>query len=139
MSKVLFSILLAAALVPDDTRYNVRAERMFEGIVASAGHVINGIVFFPLATDERVIEVELGPKEFVAKKGFNLKAGEMVTVVGVSTVAGGREMVLAREVRTMRAVLVLRDRNGLPMWDLDRPVEMDPEFSESNMCEMVMP
>jgi hypothetical protein len=144
-SKIFLSVLIAASLpvisafALDGARYNVMAERMFEGIVASPGHVVDGMVFFPLRTEDRLIEVELGPKNFVGKSGFNLKVGEMVSVIGALADMGGQEVVLAREVRTMRAVLIVRDRNGYPMWDSTRPVEMDPEFSESGMCEMIMP
>jgi hypothetical protein len=63
----------------------------------------------------------------------------MVTVIGMSIVAGKRETVLAREVRTMRGALILRDRNGLPVWDSNRPVQMDTEFPEDTLCEMIMP
>jgi hypothetical protein len=122
-----------------DARYNVMAERMVDGEAAGPGHVTDGIVFFPLRTGDRVIEVELGPKDFVRRSGFNLKAGEMVTVLGAPAKAGENRVLLAREVRTMRALFVVRDRNGRPMWDANRPVEMDPETSESTLCEMIMP
>ena len=133
-SKIIFSILAVAALIlapaarADNAPYNMMAERVFDGMV-----------FFPLVTNDRVIEVQLGPKDFVGKSGFNLKAGEMVTVLGMSAIVREREIILAREVRTMRAVLIVRDRNGQPMWDANRPVQMDPEFPESGLCEMIMP
>ena len=144
-SKIIFSILAVAALIlapaarADNAPYNMMAERVFDGMVASPGHVVDGMVFFPLVTNDRVIEVQLGPKDFVGKSGFNLKAGEMVTVLGMSAIVGEQEIILAREVRTMRAVLIVRDRNGQPMWDANRPVQMDPEFPESGLCEMIMP
>jgi hypothetical protein len=127
------------ALALDGARYNVAAETMWEGVVASQGHVVNGLVFFPLSTEDGMMEVEIGPRDFVARSGFNLKTGEMVTVIGAPAIEDGRDVVLAREVRTMRAVLVVRDRNGLPRWNAARPVEMDPEFSDSTLCEMIMP
>jgi hypothetical protein len=141
MTNLLLSILIVATLAVDDmdTRYNPAAERMFDGTAASTGHVVNGVVFFTLMVGDRVVEVELGPKEFVGKSGFNVKAGEMVSVIGMSRVAGKRETVLAREVRTTRDALILRDRNGLPVWDSNRPVQMDTEFVEDTLCEMIMP
>jgi hypothetical protein len=149
---VLVSVLMAPALILSlavpaastddrnfDPRYNVMAERMVDGEAAGPEHVTDGIVFFPLRTRARVIQVELGPKDFVRRIGLQLKAGEMVTVLGVPAKAGENRVLLAREVRTMRALFVVRDRNGRPMWDVNRPVEMDPEISESTLCEMVMP
>jgi hypothetical protein len=141
MSKLLLSILMVATLAADDwdTRYNPAAERIFAGTAAGARQVVNGVVFFPLMVEDRMIEVELGPKEFVGKSGFNVKAGETVTVIGMSRVVGNRETLLAREVRTMRGALILRDRNGLPLWDSKRPVQTDTEFPEDTLCELIMP
>jgi hypothetical protein len=141
LTNLLLSILIVAALAVDDVdlRYNPAAERIFEGTAASAGDVVNSVVFFPLMVEDRMIEVELGPKEFVGKSGFKMKAGEIVTVIGMSRVAGKRETVLAREVRTIRHALILRDRNGVPVWDSSRPVQMDTEFAEDTLCEMIMP
>jgi hypothetical protein len=139
---LLLSLTVTAASTGDrDTetaRYNVVAERLIDGEVAGIGHVVTGIVFFKLKTGDRVIQVELGPREFVAKSGFNLKIGEMVAVLGAPPTSGRRGVILAREVRTMSALFVVRDRNGRPMWDPDRPVEMDPESSESNLCKMLV-
>jgi hypothetical protein len=101
--------------------------------------VVEGLLYFPLKTADRVIEVQLGPKDFVERSGFKLKIGEIVTVIGVPRMMGPLEVLLAREVRTAKTTFVLRDRNGRPMWDSEAPVQMDPEFDESTMCEMVKP
>ena len=63
-------------------------------------------------------------------------AGAIVTVVGMPVMLEDREVVLAREVRSMGMVLIVRDRNGAPMWDVNRPVQMDPDFAESTVCEL---
>ena len=72
------------------------------------------------------MEVQIGPEELVERSGFKLKIGEMVTAVGMPLVWYGREIVLAREVRKYDSVLVVRDRDGYPMWDMNRPIQMDP-------------
>jgi hypothetical protein len=51
----------------------------------------------------------------------------MVTVIGMPVVMKEQQVVLAREVRSMNGVLVVRDRVGLPLWEKDRPTLMDPE------------
>ena len=154
--KIMLSALTAAAFVlsvtgafaaafdwprdirdPDSLRYDMTLERTFEGTVVSKGHMIEGLMYFPLKTADRVMEVQLGPKNFVKSSGFKLKVGEMVTVVGSPAMLKEREVLLAREVRTMTAVFVVRDRNGEPMWDPNRPIQMDPEFNESELCEMI--
>jgi hypothetical protein len=111
----------------DTIGYNILAERMFKGWVATKPHTIDHFVYFSLRTANSEIEVQLGPEEFMARANFALNTGDMVTVIGMPAVINGREFVLAREVRTMNAVLILRDRMGLPVWEKDRPIQMDPE------------
>jgi hypothetical protein len=108
-------------------RYDVLAEQVYEGTVSSQGRVVDGLMYFVLRTSVRTLEVEIGPEEFVARNGFKLKTGDIVAVVGMPLARNGRDIVLAREVRTMTSVLVVRDRNGYPMWETNRPVQMDPE------------
>jgi hypothetical protein len=141
MTNLFLSILVVATLAVDDMdmQYNPAAERMYYGTAASAGYVVKGVLFFPLMVDQRVVDVELGPKEFVGRGGFSVKAREIVSVLGVSRTVGKRETLLAREVRTMRGWVILRDRNGLPLWDSNRPVQMDTEFAEDTLCEIIMP
>jgi hypothetical protein len=46
------------------------------------------------------------------------------------TIVDGKGIVMAREIRTVTTVFVLRDRNGQPMWKMGRPIQMDPERRE---------
>jgi len=135
-------VLLAGVVSVGDRRdvigYNLLKERMFEGIVASKGHIIEGLMYFPLKTANTKMEVQIGPKEFVDRSGFKLNVGETVTVIGMPLIdiKNERQVVLAREVSSMNAVLVVRDRFGLPLWERDRPIygsrTPDPIFRQ---CE----
>jgi len=107
--------------------YNMLKERMFEGTVASKGHIIEGLMYFPLRTANTVMEVQIGPNEFVDRSGFKLNVGETVTVIGMPVFLNEQQVVLAREVRSMVSVLVVRDQVGLPLWERHRPILMDPE------------
>ena len=154
ITKAAFVVLLAAALVllfaataatfpasrnPDTRPYDVTAERIFEGLVVRPAHSVGGVMYFTLKTTESDIDVELGPRDFVEKGQFKLKVGEMVAVVGGRTMLREREVLLAREVRSSRGVFIIRDRNGEPLWELDRPIQMDPDRAESVLCEMITP
>ena len=123
----------------DRIRYDVLAEQVYEGTVGSKGHVVDGLMYFALKTSDRTVDVQIGPEEFVERSGFRLKIGEMVTAKGMPLVWNGRDIVLAREVSNMTSVLVVRDRDGHPMWDMNRPIQMDPELSEFHLCEMIKP
>jgi hypothetical protein len=153
ITKVVFALLFAAALVllftatlaalslgrNPDTAYDVAAERTFEGMVTRTAHSIDGTMYFTLKTSDTDVEVQLGPRNFIEKSEFKLKLGERVTVIAAPSMAKEREVLLAREIRCSRGVFTIRDRNGGPMWDLDRPIQMDPDRAESVLCEMILP
>jgi hypothetical protein len=127
-------VLMAAVVVSAPDRrdrdvvgYNVLKERLFKGIVASKGHIIEGLMYFPLRTANTMMEVQIGPKEFVDRRGFKLNVGETVTVTGMPLILNDRQVVLAREVSSMNGVLVVRDQLGLPLWERHRPILMDSE------------
>ena len=117
----LATLLLDIAVNAIDTRnhhhtvdtYDVRAERVLEGIVAGKGHVIDGFTYFPLKTADTIVEVELGPKEFVERSTFIFKPGATVIVVGVPVVVNQHPVVLARQISGMNGTLVLRDDDGV--------------------------
>jgi hypothetical protein len=121
-------VLLPDVIVSADRRhrdvigYNVLKEQMYEGMVASNGHVIEGLMYFPLRTANNMVEVQIGPKGFVDRSGFKLNVGDTVTVIGMPLILNERQVVLAREVSSMAGVLVVRDRVGLPLWERDRPL-----------------
>jgi hypothetical protein len=125
--------------VRDDMRYDVLAERVFEGAVENRAYLIDGLLYFPLKTSDATVQVQIGPKEFVDHSGFKLNPGDMLTVIGMPLVTKERKIVLAREVRTKIAVLVVRDRTGAPMWETDRPFQMDPERGKDayRLCEII--
>ena len=151
-NKLLFCMALAAAIVllaavvvgsfdrrdrdRDVVAYNVLAERMFEGIASSKGHIIEGLMYFPLRTANTMMEVQIGPKQFVERSGFKLNTGDRVTVIGMAVTMKEPQVVLAREVIIMHRVLIVRDEVGLPLWEKDRPTLMDPEhrISFSDEC-----
>jgi hypothetical protein len=144
--RLLFFALFAAAIVllgaitvvalnprvPDRNAigYNLLAERMFKGTVASKGYVIEGLLYFPLKTVDAMVEVQLGPKDFVERSGFKLNSGDMVTVIGVPVIMMNRQVVLTREVH-MSGMLIVRDQVGLPLWERELPVLMDPVWGHS--------
>jgi hypothetical protein len=120
-------------------RYDPSAEQVYEGMVGSKSHVVAGLMYFTLRVSDRSLEVQIGPEAFIERSGFQLKIGEMITVVGMPLFWGGRNVVLTRRVSNATSVLIVRDRDGRPMWDMKIPVQMDPELSELHLCEMIEP
>lgn len=118
----LFATLLSATEVNaggrrdrnrDTGSYDLRAERILEGVVAGKGHVINGVMYFPLKTADTVVEIQLCPKEFVERSTFTFNTGDMVMVVGVWMVFDNGSVVLARQISGMKGTLILRDDQGV--------------------------
>ena len=120
-------------------RYDPSAEQVYEGMVGSESHLLAGLMYFTLRMSERSVQVQIGSPDFVERSGFQLKIGEMITVVGMPLAWNGRNVVLARRVSNATSVLIVRDRDGHPMWVMKTPVQMDPEVSELHLCEMFEP
>jgi hypothetical protein len=97
----------------DDGIYDVKAERILEGIVAGKRHIMEGFMYFPLKTADTIVEVQLGPKEYVERTTFRLKPGDMVIVVGIPVVLNKRGVVLVRAISGMNGTLYLRDDRGV--------------------------
>jgi hypothetical protein len=141
---VLLSAVVARAIdrrdrVPDIVGYNVLEERMFRGTVTSEGHISDGLMYFSLRTADATMEVQIGPKDFVTYSGFKFQSGDTVTVIGMPIALKYRQVVLAREVRTMNGILIVRDHLGLPLWEVNRPIFMDPErrVRLSDQCDLL--
>src|SRR5215470_1277707 len=94
----------------DVVGYNVLAERVFEGYVQTKPYVVDYMVYFPMRTMAgTLVQVHLGPKDFIEQTNFKLSARERVTVIGMPTVINGRDVVLAREIRGTSGILRIRD------------------------------
>jgi len=136
---LLTATVAASRLAPNPNAvYDLSAERTFEGMVANPAHSVDGTMYFTLKTVDNDVEVQLAPRNFIEKTAFKLKTGERVTVIGAPSMFKAREVLLAREVRYSKGVFTIRDRNGSPMWELDRPIQMDPDRAESIVCEMIL-
>jgi hypothetical protein len=120
-------------------RYDPSLEQVYKGMVGSKSHVVAGLMYFTLRMSDRSLQVQIGPEDFVERSGFQLKIGETITVLGMPLTWDGRNVVLARRVSNATSVLIVRDRDGRPMWDMKTPVQMDPELSELHLCEMIEP
>ena len=104
-----------AADRPDASRsldsYDVKAERVFEGIVAGEGHSTGSVMYLPFKTGGIVVDVQLGRKD--SPPGiFTFKRGDILIVVGVRVVLNQHSVVLPRQISGMNGTVVLRDDNG---------------------------
>lgn len=63
-----------------------------------------------------LLMVHLGPSAFLAKNNFTVAKGDQVEVTGSKVQLGGKDVVIAREVKNGSSVLTLRDSAGTPKW-----------------------
>jgi DNA/RNA endonuclease YhcR with UshA esterase domain len=69
-----------------------------------------------LKTDAGVFDVHIGPESFITKQGFSFEKGDTLTVTGSKQVLGGKDSIIAREIKKGDQVLTLRSVNGIPKW-----------------------
>jgi sporulation protein YlmC with PRC-barrel domain len=73
-----------------------------------------------MSTDGQVINVQLGPRDYVAKKDFVVVAGDRVHINGwdanIPGAAGATPVFVVGDISQNSHVLQLRNRNGEPLW-----------------------
>lgn len=72
-----------------------------------------------LNTVDGPLEVRLGPKAFLDKHHLVISPGDSIRVTGMRFNVGGRDSMLADDVRKGHKHLVLRGRSGKPKWTED--------------------
>jgi DNA/RNA endonuclease YhcR with UshA esterase domain len=101
--------------------YDVSTETTLTGTVDSLTMMAperrgGGGLHLVLATSSGSIEVHVGPASFVSSHHVTVAKGDALTVVGSKVTMGGRDVLLAREIRKGDQVLTLRDARGFPLW-----------------------
>ncbi len=69
-----------------------------------------------LKTEDKSIDVHLGPAAFLKEKGFSFAKGDQIEVTGAKTEFGGSATIIAREVKKGEKTLILRNEQGIPQW-----------------------
>lgn len=71
-------------------------------------------------TEEKNVDVHLGPASFLKEKDFSFSKGDRVQITGARAEFGGTETIIAREVKKNGGTLTLRDAQGIPAWPRGR-------------------
>jgi hypothetical protein len=67
-------------------------------------------------TDEETLAVHLGPVWFIKGQAMKVEKGDPVEIKGSRVSFEGEAVVMAAEVRRGEEELILRDKNGFPLW-----------------------
>lgn len=69
-----------------------------------------------LKTDAGVVEVHVGPANWLADKKYTFANGDALQVLGSKVTVAGQDAFLAREITKGDTKIVLRNENGIPAW-----------------------
>jgi hypothetical protein len=73
-------------------------------------------VHLVLKTKDETLSVHLGPAWYIENQEVRIERGDKVEVLGSRITFDGKPAIIAAEVKRGNAVLVLRDKEGFPMW-----------------------
>jgi DNA/RNA endonuclease YhcR with UshA esterase domain len=117
---VLTAPLLAQKAATDNPRYDAKSEVTLTGTIddvkdftAAKGEVGTLLV---LKTSAETIDVRLCPNSFLKEFEVTFNKGDKVEVTGSKVTIEDKPVILAREIVLGNNTLVLRDKQGVPVW-----------------------
>lgn len=101
-------------------RYDPGTVEKLSGEVTSldgfAGPRGRGGIHVVMKVDKEVIAVHLGPAWYLDQQGLTVARGDQITVRGSRIDVGGKPEIIAAEITKTGHTIVLRDRDGIPVW-----------------------
>jgi len=82
----------------------------------SSGATLPGLHLNVRKDKRTMIDVYLGPADYVAGFSVHFQHGDVIEAVGSKVRNDGSEVLLAREVRKSDSTVYLRDDHGNPLW-----------------------
>ncbi|WP_041532244.1 hypothetical protein [Pelobacter propionicus] len=73
-------------------------------------------IHLTLKTDKETIPVHLGPSWFIERLDSKIEKGDRIEVKGSRVTMMGNATIIAAEVKKGTNLLLLRDKNGVPVW-----------------------
>lgn len=100
--------------------YNPSTETTVKGTVEKVNTISGGGrwggTHLELKTESGILDVHLGPSDFVSSKGFQFAQHDRIQVTGSKVTYQGHPAIIAREVKMHDKVLTLRNAQGIPEW-----------------------
>lgn len=73
-------------------------------------------IHLTLKSGGETIDVHVGPSWYLAKENMVLTAGDQITIKGSQVSQNNRSFFIAQEITKGNQVLILRDKDGIPLW-----------------------
>lgn len=126
---ILIAVVLAATVVvvnaqprrgQGSPRYDKATETTITGIVEDVqshqGRVGGTGTHLVLKTDQGLVDVHVGPTNWLAKQQYAFAKGDALQVLGSKVTVDGVDAFIAREITKGEAKIVLRNDSGIPEW-----------------------
>jgi len=113
---------IAQSAAKTGPKYDTTKEMKLKGtvtqVVEGAGPTEPTVLTVKLG--DKVVSVQLAPKDYLKEIECWIKAGDVVEITGAKVTDSGDE-IIAREVVFGNNTMVLRDNKGVPIWELWKP------------------
>ncbi len=115
---IVFAVPLAFAQKQSGPKYDKTAELTVKGSVEEVKQAgdADRDTHLMLRTDKGVVEICLCPAKFLSALDLNFQKGDTLQVTGAKAKDADAEVILAREIIKGDNTLVLRDKDGGPVW-----------------------
>jgi len=115
-------IVVTAAAAPNagGPLYNPSTEVHFSAVITGVRQVPDGVlpgVHLTAQAKTGVVDVYLGPADFLKIFKTNFPVGASIQVIGSRVSVGASDTLLAREVTEGSTTITLRDFGGAPEWE----------------------
>ncbi len=79
------------------------------------------IIHLLIKTAKETIEVHSAPSWYLREQDFVITPQDEIIIKGSRISIDGKPVIVAREIRKGDRTLLLRDKNGVPMWRMGKP------------------
>jgi hypothetical protein len=112
---------VAAAQKPPAVKYDPATETTLKGVVDDVKEVPNSYagetgLHLMLKTEAGILEVQVAPVSFLKAMEITFAKGDELKIVGSKVTKDGNALVLARDITRGSNELVMRDKQGDPVW-----------------------
>ncbi len=99
-----------------DPKTETTVKGSVENVMQQTGQRGFSGIHLDLKSADGTYEVHVGPSAYVEKQGFSFAKGDEIQVTGSKVTMGGKEVIIAREIKKGDKTLSLRDAQGIPQW-----------------------
>jgi DNA/RNA endonuclease YhcR with UshA esterase domain len=113
-------LVMAQKTAAEAPKYDVDKEATIKGTVEEIKEVPNPKgqigIYLMVKSGTETLEVRLCPNSFLKEFEVAFKKGDQVTITGSKVRVDEKDVILAREIEFGNNKIVLRDKQGVPVW-----------------------